>query len=89
MIPGAFALRWRYGSLTMPVVIVAGEGDRIVEATQSARLHRVIRSSTFKLVADTGHMVQQTATARVMEAIDEAVRLAGYQDDDRTRGSSM
>jgi pimeloyl-ACP methyl ester carboxylesterase len=89
MIPGAFALQWRYRSLTMPVVIVAGEGDCLVEATQSVRLHRAIRPSTFKLVAGAGHMVQQTATARVMEAIDEAVRLAEYQDGDRKHGSSI
>jgi hypothetical protein len=34
MIPGAFTLQWRYGALTMSVVIVAGGGDRLVETTQ-------------------------------------------------------
>jgi pimeloyl-ACP methyl ester carboxylesterase len=89
MIPGAFALQWRYRSLTMPVVILAGEGDHLVEAAQSARLHRTIKQSTFKSVANTGHMIQQTATARVMEAIDEAVRAARYQDEDLRYGSSI
>jgi pimeloyl-ACP methyl ester carboxylesterase len=89
MIPGAFTLQWRYRALTMPVVILAGEDDRVVEATQSARLHREIRQSTFKSVTTTGHMVQQTATERVMEGIDEAVRLAGYQREDRERRSSI
>ena len=89
MIPGAFTLQWRYRDLTMPVVIIVGEDDRLVEATQSARLHRGVRQSTFISVANTGHMVQQTATARVLEAIDGAVQLAGYQPEDRERRSSI
>jgi pimeloyl-ACP methyl ester carboxylesterase len=89
MIPGAFTLQWRYGALAMPVVILVGEGDRLVEATQSDRLHREIRQSTFSSVANTGHMVQQTATARVMEAIDEAVRLTASQAEDSERRSSL
>jgi pimeloyl-ACP methyl ester carboxylesterase len=80
MIPGAFALQWRYRSLTMPVVILAGADDRLVDAEeQSARLHRDIRQSVFYSLPNIGHMVQQTATARVMETIDEVVALAGSQ----------
>jgi pimeloyl-ACP methyl ester carboxylesterase len=89
LIPGAFTFQRRYRALTMPVVILAGEGDRLIEPTQSARLHREIRQSTFKSVPGTGHMVQQTATARVMEAIDEAVGLAEYQEGDGKTGWSV
>ncbi|MBM0204673.1 alpha/beta hydrolase [Micromonospora sp. STR1s_5] len=40
MIPGAFAARGRYSELRMPVVIVAGEDDRLIDIDdQSARLH--------------------------------------------------
>ena len=36
MIPAAFSFRKAYGHLKMPVVIVAGAEDRVVEAQQSA-----------------------------------------------------
>jgi pimeloyl-ACP methyl ester carboxylesterase len=73
MIPGALAMRAGYGSLKMPVVIIAGEDDRIIDTDdQSAQLHRAVRGSTFHSIAGTGHMVHQTATKRVMAAINEA-----------------
>lgn len=73
MIPGAFALRGKYTSLTMPVVIVAGEQDRLVDIeAQSARLHREVTSSKLRRVTNAGHMVHQTATVLLMSAIDEA-----------------
>ena len=76
MIPCAFALSGEYKSLKMPVVIIAGEQDRIVDIDrQSARLHGEVKQSKFLRVAGTGHMVHQTATARVMAAIDEPGRL--------------
>ena len=73
MIPDAFALRGKYAELKMPVVIIAGEQDRIVSTeAQSARLHNELTHSTFRRVTNAGHMVHQTATALVMRAIDEA-----------------
>ena len=72
--PGAFALHRRCASLKTPLVIVAGDRDRLVNTNeQSARLNREVRHSSFWRVPNTGHMVHQTATGRVMEAIDEAV----------------
>jgi pimeloyl-ACP methyl ester carboxylesterase len=73
MIPNAFAFRGDYAALKMPVVIIAGEEDRLIDIDkQSARLHRNVKQSTLHRVAGTGHMVHQTATERVMSAIDEA-----------------
>jgi pimeloyl-ACP methyl ester carboxylesterase len=73
MIPDAFQFRGEYSNLKMPVVIVAGDEDRLVDIdTQSARLHSEIDKSTFHRVPRTGHMVHQTATGVVMDAIDEA-----------------
>jgi pimeloyl-ACP methyl ester carboxylesterase len=73
LIPSAFGLRGQYASLKMPVVIIAGEQDRLIDIEeQSARLHRDLRQSKFRPLTNTGHMVHQTATARVMAAIDEA-----------------
>jgi pimeloyl-ACP methyl ester carboxylesterase len=72
MIPDAFRLRNRYSDLKMPVVIIAGEQDRLIDIdTQSARLHSDISQSRFHRVAGNGHMIQQTATDQVMSAIRE------------------
>ena len=70
MIPKTYGFREAYGHLKMPVAIVAGSEDRLIEAQQSAELHRDIAHSTFRCVPSTGHMVHQTATAEVMSAID-------------------
>jgi pimeloyl-ACP methyl ester carboxylesterase len=73
MIPDAFHFSGEYVHLKMPVVIVAGDEDRLVDtATQSLRLHSDIPQSKFHRVPGTGHMVHQTATGVVMSAIDEA-----------------
>ena len=73
MIPDAFALRSRYADLKMPVVIIAGEEDRLIDIDkQSARLHQEIAQSALHRVPGAGHMVHQTATDAVMLAIDEA-----------------
>ena len=73
MIPGSLALRKDYARLTMPVALIAGEGDRLIDIDkQSARLHREITHSTLRRVPSVGHMVHQTATNLVMAAIDEA-----------------
>lgn len=73
MIPDAFGMHTRYGELTMPIVIVAGELDRLIDrGSQSERLSRDIDHSSFRLVGGAGHMVHQTAMREVLAAIDEA-----------------
>ena len=72
MIPDAFYYRDEYANLKMPLVIVAGNEDRLADIdAQSARLHRDVLQSKFHRVAGTGHMIHQTATGVVMSAIDE------------------
>jgi pimeloyl-ACP methyl ester carboxylesterase len=72
MVPDAFKFRNRYGDLKMPVVIIAGEQDRLIDIdTQSARLHSEIPQSRLHRVAGNGHMIQQTATDEVMSGILE------------------
>jgi len=78
MIPDAFELKRTYGELAMPVVIVAGELDRLIDTTrQSQQLHRDIAHSIFHVVPGAGHMVHQTAMSAVMAAIDEAAEGSG------------
>jgi pimeloyl-ACP methyl ester carboxylesterase len=72
MIPDAFRFRNEYANLKMPVVIVAGEEDRLVDIdAQSSRLHHDVSQSKFRRVPETGHMIHQTATSVVMSAINE------------------
>jgi pimeloyl-ACP methyl ester carboxylesterase len=72
MIPAAFALHKDYAALTMPVAIIAGDGDQLIDTDeQSARLHRDVQQSTLRRVPGVGHMVHQSATDVVMAAIDE------------------
>ena len=75
MTPDAFAQGGRYAELKMPVVIVAGDEDKLIDTeTQSARLHRDVSQSSFVRIPGNGHMIQQTATERVMSAIVEVAQ---------------
>jgi pimeloyl-ACP methyl ester carboxylesterase len=68
-----FALSKRYTDLKMPVVIVAGQEDRLIDIDkQSACLHEDVTHSTLHRVPGAGHMVHQTATDAVMAAVDQA-----------------
>ena len=72
LVPDAFQFRDEYANLKMPVVIVAGNEDRLIDTdAQSERLHRELTQGRFHRVPRTGHMVHQTATAAVMSAIKE------------------
>jgi pimeloyl-ACP methyl ester carboxylesterase len=72
MIPDAFHFDDKYPQLKMPVVIIAGEDDRLIDTdTQSARLHCDVSQSAFHRIPRTGHMIHQTATREVMAAINE------------------
>jgi pimeloyl-ACP methyl ester carboxylesterase len=70
MTPSVRTLWKKYSQLQMPVAIIAGAEDRLIESEQSAQLSRDIPHSTLRSVSGTGHMVHQTATAEVMSAID-------------------
>ena len=73
MIPDAFSMRGDYAGLKMPLVIIAGNNDRLIDIDdQSARLHDDVTQSTFHRLRGVGHMVHQTAPAAVMSAINEA-----------------
>jgi pimeloyl-ACP methyl ester carboxylesterase len=80
MIPDAFMLHGHYADLKMPVVIIAGEKDKLIDIdTQSARLHSDVPQSAFHRIAEHGHMIQQTATDRVMSAISEVASASTAQ----------
>jgi pimeloyl-ACP methyl ester carboxylesterase len=82
MIPDAFYFRGQYADLKMPVVIVAGDEDKVVDIdTQSTRLHHDVSQSKFHRVRGAGHMVHQSAPSIVMSAIDEAAMDRPISDD--------
>jgi pimeloyl-ACP methyl ester carboxylesterase len=85
MVPDAIVFHKRYGELKMPVAIIAGQGDRIIDTDeQSARLHREVEHSTFSRVLGAGHMVHQTAPYQVMTAVREAANLGSSRAEGST-----
>jgi pimeloyl-ACP methyl ester carboxylesterase len=73
MIPAAFASSTAYKELAMPMIIIAGEDDRLIDIDeQSGRLHDEVKQSKLHRISGTGHMIQQSATRDLMAAIDEA-----------------
>lgn len=71
MIPGALALRGDYKNLTLPVVIIAGDGDKVVFKRRSERLAANIRGSVLQIVKGAGHMVHHLAPRQVAQAIED------------------
>lgn len=77
LIPTAAETSAHYSSLQMPIVIIAGAQDRLIDpAAQSLRLHHDIAQSRSYLVPGCGHMVHQTDPEAVLAAIDDAFALA-------------
>jgi pimeloyl-ACP methyl ester carboxylesterase len=76
MVPSAMSLRARYGELSLPVAIMAGDGDKIVSHRLSERLRVTISGSTLLIVKGAGHMVHHVATDQVAETILGVVRTA-------------
>ena len=71
MIPAAQALSERYGELELPVVIMAGEGDRIADVQRhSVRLHQELPTSALAIVPGAGHMIQYAATEAIARAAE-------------------
>jgi pimeloyl-ACP methyl ester carboxylesterase len=82
MLPGALALRKDYEDLTLPVVIIAGDGDKVVFKRRSEQLADSIPGSVLQIVKGAGHMVHHLAPRQVAEAVESvaAASLARGQD---------
>lgn len=77
LIPIATAASSCYSRLKMPVVIVAGSKDRLIDpVAQSGRLHADLPHSTYHPIRGGGHMVHQTDTEAILRAIAEASEAA-------------
>ena len=68
---GAAAMRDRYRELDMPVVVMAGAEDRVVDVGRHAvRLREEIPRSDLRLVPGAGHMVHHAVPGQVAEVVE-------------------
>jgi pimeloyl-ACP methyl ester carboxylesterase len=86
MIPAAASLRKRYGELTMPVTIFAGEADKVADPDTHARqLHAELRKSELHVLPGLGHMLHYAALEQIvsrMAAIETAVKAVSGRNVD-------
>jgi pimeloyl-ACP methyl ester carboxylesterase len=69
--PAAAAFAPRYRELRVPIAIVAGTDDRLVDpARQSVRLHQELPGSVLTIVPGQGHMVHYGAPDLITDAVD-------------------
>jgi pimeloyl-ACP methyl ester carboxylesterase len=67
----------RYSDIQLPIVIVTGSADLLLEPQQHAyRLHKAIKGSELVVLALTGHQLPQTRPDSVIDAIETAWRAA-------------
>ena len=77
MLPEAASLAGHYPELSIPVAIVAGLGDRIVDCDrQAGRLGTELPRSTLRKVPDAGHMIHHIVPEQVAAAILDVARAA-------------
>jgi pimeloyl-ACP methyl ester carboxylesterase len=77
MIPGALNLRGHYKNLSLPVVIMAGDGDKVVFMRRARHLQAKIKGSVLHIVKGAGHMVHHLATREVVDAIQSVAKNGG------------
>ena len=78
MVPAAKSNSQRYHELKMPVTIIAGAEDKVVDVeAHSKRLHDELPQSELRIVPDTGHMVHYVAQDQIAEAVDRPVHTLG------------
>jgi pimeloyl-ACP methyl ester carboxylesterase len=76
MIPGALSLQRHYRELSMPVVIMAGKGDKVVFARMANRLHAGVPGSLLWIVKGVGHMIHHSVPRQVVEAIEQVAHMS-------------
>jgi len=78
MAEAAAGLEKRYGELHMPVLLMAGKNDRVIDPERhSARLHQDLPQSELTLLPDVGHMVQHLAQNDIVRAVNDLAERAG------------
>jgi len=73
-----------YSRIKMPVAIVTGSGDRILEPAKHAYpLQKAIKHAKLVVLPDTGHQLPQTRPEAVIFAINEVWREAEVRTETR------
>lgn len=71
MAPAAMVLSRRYDELKVPVTLIAGTQDRMVDTNgNSERLQRELREAELELESGVGHMTNYADMERVLRAVD-------------------
>jgi pimeloyl-ACP methyl ester carboxylesterase len=84
MIPAAAALEGRYRSLDLPIFIMSGSEDEIVDVTrQSVPLHDTIQSSDLQVLPGLGHMLHHFAADQIVAAVDRVEQRAASRSEPR------
>jgi len=70
-------LKAHYSSLRLPLAIMTGDADAIVDPTdQSYRLHEAVAGSALTVLPGLGHMIHYAAKGRIVRAVDDIMGLA-------------
>jgi pimeloyl-ACP methyl ester carboxylesterase len=71
MAASAAKLQTRYAELKTPIVILTGDGDKMIDLDrQSRRFHKELRQSRLLVIEGAGHMVHHTAPNEVVAAVE-------------------
>lgn len=89
MVPAAAIMQRRYRRLGLPVAIMAGAGDEVVDPLeQSARLGETIPHSSSHLVLHAGHAVHYAVPQQVAELIRDVRRRADEPSSAQARAKA-
>ncbi len=81
MVPAAKALAPHFGDLHLPVTLVAGAEDRLVDyRSHSARLHRELPHSRMRVLPGRGHMLHYAEAERLALDADELFAASTTQE---------
>ncbi len=83
MVPAAIEISRRYGDLAVPMIVMAGEGDRIAHVGPHAeRFAREMPGTELRIVPGQGHLFHYAVPEQVVQAIGDVIGLAGQGQDD-------
>ncbi len=73
----AALLQPHYSRLQVPLAILTGDADAIVDARDhSCRLHQQVADSTLTILPGQGHMIHYSARGQIGRAVDSLMGLA-------------
>jgi pimeloyl-ACP methyl ester carboxylesterase len=67
----------RIKEVTLPVLVITGDTDKIVPTANSIRLAGELPNSTLVIIPQAGHVPQEEQPALFMQAVDEFLRQKG------------